>query len=126
MKKIAYKMNTESDNPNLPNGFIIDHFETDENIVEGYIVVDKQIFSQLFQNNVNLMRSHESKVGIVGAHPELPEFPRRSNREAEPVDQSLMTERKRLAEEAMNKEKQDLELFQQFLAWKKSQENSNS
>lgn len=124
MSKIAYKINT--DNPNLPTGFITDHFETTEQIVEGYIVVDKSVFSQLFENNINLMRAHENVGGIRGAHPELPEFPRRANREAEPVDQSLMAERKRLAEEAAAKERQDLQLFQQFLEWKKSQQAPNS
>ena len=123
MAKIAYKINTE--NPNIPHGFIIDHFETTEQVVEGYIVVDKHIFSVLLENNVNLMRSHENTVvGIKGAHPELPEFPRRSNREAEPVDQTLMAEKKRLAEEAAAKEKEEMQLFHQFMEWKKSQQGS--
>lgn len=124
MTKIAYKTNV--DNPNLPHGFIIDHFETTEQSVEGYVVVDSVVFSQLLANNVNLMRLHENVSGIKGAHPELPEFPRRSNNEAEPVNQTLMAERKRLAEEAAAKEKEELKLFHQFMEWKKSQQGSGS
>lgn len=124
MTNVAYKLN--SDNPNLPIGFITDSFETEESAVEGYHVCSKEVFSTLLAGNVDLMRSFENRViGIKEAHPNLPEFPRRSNQGAEPVDQVLMAEKKKQIEDAMKAQAQnqaDAELFQQFLAWKRSQE----
>lgn len=126
MKNIAYK--TSQGNPNLPNGFITDHFETDEDAIEGYTVVDKNVFSQLLQNNVMLMRSHETSQNIKGAGPGTPPFPRIPNRLAEPTDHSIIEARKKEVEEAKKKSQQetaDAELFKQFLAWKKSQSDGS-
>lgn len=122
MTKIAYKTNTT--NPNLPNGFIIDHFETDQDMVEGYIVVDKAIFSQLLANNIPLMREHETNKGITSAHPNLPPVPRKPNEAAEPVDHATMTQIKKEIEDrkkAAQQDQADAALFQQFLEWKRSQ-----
>jgi hypothetical protein len=126
MKNVAYK--TISGNPNYPNGFIIEHFETDQDAVEGYVVVDKSIFSQLLANNVAMMRMHESNNGIQSAHPNLPPVPRKPDSAAEPADQVLMAKIKQdleNAQKASQPSPEDLALFQQFMEWKKSQ-NSGS
>jgi len=115
MKNVAYK--TMQNNPNVPNGFIIDHFETDEDVVEGYSVVSKDVFSQLLLNNVELMRGHEDNKGVVSADPNLPSVPVRPNEHAEPASVNMMTERNK----AIQQNQDDLALFQQFMAWKKTQ-----
>lgn len=123
MTNIAYKVNT--DNPNLPTGFIVDSFETDESAVEGYHVCSKEVFSTLIANNVALMRAFETRNDIKEAHPNLPEFPRRPNQQAEPVDPTITAQIKKQIEDLQKQQSQsqaDAELFQQFLAWKRSQD----
>jgi hypothetical protein len=121
MKKIAYKVN--QNNPNLPTGFITEHFETDEDAVEGYLVVSKDVFSQMLVNNISLMRTHEStKLGVSGADPRFPGHMQRPNHEAEQIDASLMAAKKKEMEEKLKKNKENMELFAQFLEWKKSQD----
>ena len=115
MKNVAYK--TNQTNPNLPAGFIIEHFETDEDSVEGYLVIRKEAFSQMMLNNVSLMRGHESKTGIQAADPRQPGPLPRPNSDAQPVDQAMMAQK----EKQIQQETQDAELFMQFLQWKRSQ-----
>lgn len=115
MTKIAYKVNTT--NPNLPQGFIVDHFETEQDMVEGYIIVDQPTFQKLIHNNVALMRQHEVSLGIQGAPQGIPIHPRRDASEAQPVDHAMMEERKKVAEQHAA----DARLFQEFMAWRKSQ-----
>lgn len=117
MTKVAYKVNTT--NPNLPNGFVIDHFETEQDQVEGYLVVDKDVFQRLLLNNVTTLRQHEMTQGIVGG-PGTPLATLRPASEAQPIDQALMEQKKKAYEEELAKRQADAELFQQFLAWKKS------
>ena len=113
-------------NPNIPNGFIIDHFETDDDVVPEYIVVDKDVFSQLLLNNVAIMRQHEKDVkGIVAADPSSPPRPQRQNHEAEPADMNIIAARQKEMEQIAEKNQADVELFKQFMAWKASQ-GSNS
>jgi len=119
MKNIAYK--TSQNNPNLPNGFITEHFETDEEAVEGYTVVDKNIFSQLLENNVNLFRGHEVNRGIIGIDPSIPEPALRPADHAEPADTKIMEDINKVRQE----NKADAQMFQQFLEWKRTQ-SSNS
>lgn len=126
MTKIAYKINTT--NPNLPHGFVVDHFETDQDTVEGYAVTNKDSFDQLLKNNVTLMRMHEVNNGISGAHPYQPAHPQRPNHEAEPADTNIITARQKAIEEhqkTMQQDKEDAKLFQEFLAWKRSQKQDS-
>lgn len=115
MKNIAYKVN--QDNPNLPIGFIVEHIETDEDAVPGYLVVSKEVFSQMMSTNISLMRGFENKIGITPADPRHPGPIPRPNSDAQPVDQAMMAER----EQQVQQETQDATLFMQFLQWKRSQ-----
>jgi hypothetical protein len=115
MTKIAYKVNTS--NPRLPNGFIIDHFETDQDTVPGYTVVDMATFQVLLNNNVALMRQHETNIGILAAPHDAPPHPQRPAHEAEPVDHQIVEQRK----QELKQNTQDHELFKEFMAWKRSQ-----
>ena len=115
MKNVAYK--TMQNNPNLPNGFIIDHFETDDDVVPGYIVVDKNSFTQILENNVTLMRMHETNKGIMVADPSQPPHPVRPNEQAEPADVNMLTARQK----TMAQNQADMDLFKQFMALKASQ-----
>jgi len=120
MTKIAYKVNTT--NPNLPNGFIIDHFDTDQDQVEGYIVVDQSVFDDLIQSNVQILRQHEANQSTSGAPQQgIPVHPRRDASEAQPIDPQIMAQKNQSLAQAQA----DTQLFQQFLEWKKSQ-GSNS
>lgn len=122
MKNIAYK--TIENNPNFPNGFIIEHFETDEEVLEGYNIVDKTVFSQLLLQNVNMMRAFESQNNITGAHPNVGPVPLTPNNMAQPVDTAIMAAKKKEIEDIKKAKDEERELFKQFLAWKKSQESS--
>jgi len=106
MKYVAYK--TALNNPNLPNGFITDHFETDQETVDGYVVVTLDSFNQLFKNNVALIRQSEASRKIVTVHPDTPAPVLRHASEAEhvPNDVSPPTQ-----------DQANAELFNQFLAW---------
>jgi hypothetical protein len=115
MTKIAYKTNTT--NPNLPNGFIIDHFETDQASVPGYTVVDVVTFQALLNTNIKLLRQHETNIGILAAPHDAPPHAKRPAHEAEPVDSQLMEQKK----QEIKQNTQDHELFKEFLAWKRSQ-----
>lgn len=116
MKNVAYK--TIQNNPNLPNGFIVDHFETDEDKVEGYVVVSKDSFSQLLANNVSLMRTHETNKGISAADPVQPAHRARPNEHAEPVDPTLKAQQLAAEHAAQQKSSENRVLFEEFLAWK--------
>lgn len=118
MKNVAYKVNTT--NPNIPNGFITDHFETDQDIVEGYLVVDQTTFQALIQNNVELLRKHEVNAGVQDVTFGIPVHTRRPAEEAQPVSAEIMAERKKAIEQNLS----DAKLFQEFLSWKKSQQDS--
>lgn len=125
MKNVAYK--TMQNNPNIPDGFIIDHFETDSDVVEGYIVVNKFAFEQLLANNINLIRAFEAKKGTSVAHPNLPPVPVKANSVAEPADPAIIAKIKQEIEDRKKAEQQnqaDAALFQQFLEWKRSQQGS--
>jgi DNA replication protein DnaD len=117
MTKVAYKINTT--NPNLPNGFITDHFETDQNEVIGYTVVDVSVFEKLLQNNLTLLRQHEINNGIQGApHDAPPHYQmHKPASEAVPADTALMQQKQKQIEQHIA----DTQLFQEFLAWKRTQ-----
>ncbi len=115
MTNIAYKVS--SGNPNLPDGFVLDHFETEESSVEGFIVVNKAVFDTVFANNVNLLKAHEAKKGIVTADLAAPPPPLRPASDAEPISQSVLLQQQKMVEQ----ETKDAALFREFLAWKQSQ-----
>lgn len=123
MTKVAYKVNTN--NPNLPVGFIMDHFETDQDAVPGYLVVDSNTFNLLLQNNVTLLRQHEVNKGVQAAPHDAPPHAQRPASEAEPVDSALMNAKKAEMDKRISENAANQELFQQFLAWKKSQESNS-
>jgi len=63
MKNVAYK--TAKDIPSLPDGFIIEHFETNKDSEEGYFVVSKASFNQLIANNAVLVKQQDEAKGVV-------------------------------------------------------------
>ena len=108
-KYIAYK--TAQNDPNLPSGFITEHFETDKDVVEGYTVVSLEVFNALFANNVTLIRQAEAAKGIVTVHPSTPAPTQRSNNEVEHVPDDYVPPA------PTNPDPNNAELFNQFLAW---------
>lgn len=108
MKYIAYKV--AKNDPNLPDGFITEHFGTDQETVEGYNIVLLELFNIMYQNNVALIRSSEIAKGIVTVEPNtlLPE-PRQAH-EAEHVPANF-------TETNPDNTPNNAELFNQFLAW---------
>lgn len=115
MKNVAYKVS--KGNPNLPDGFITEHFETDQDVEEGCIIVSNSTFSVLLENNVSLFRSFEASKGIVTADPNATPPPLRPASDAQPINQEIMAQKQAEMQQSIA----DAELFKQFLAWKKSQ-----
>jgi hypothetical protein len=113
MKKIAYKVSIN--NPNLPNGFIVEHFETENDSEEGYFIASIESFSVLIANNATLIKKFEESKGISY----LEKAPRESlsNRTPQALSPELVAEAKKIKED----KQKEIELFQQFLAWKNSQ-----
>lgn len=116
MKNVAYKV--VSNSQVLPDGFITDdHFETDQDVEEGYLVLPKDQFNALFANNVNLLRAFERSKGVVAVdtpnHPVTPV----PERVAERLSPEALAQQNAL----VSQNAQNVELFQQFLAWKNSQ-----
>lgn len=114
MLKVAYKVAMNI--PGLPNGFIQEHFETDQDSVEGYLITSKENFSNLLANNAALMQAFDAQNGVVTTPPAQKEKPK----VAEPIAPEVLAERQALEDKA----KQDMELFKQFMAWKALQSNS--
>lgn len=115
MTKIAYKVSQGS--PNLPDGFITDHFQTDKDTVEGYQVATQQVFEKMLEYNVTLFRNWEASKGIVTADSTLPAKPARPAQEAEPVPPDV----KMAATKAAATTAENAKLFQEFIAWKTAQ-----
>jgi len=127
-KKIAYK--TAKNLGDVPDGFIIDHFETTDNQVEGYTVVNQEVFSQLLANNVALIRSKEnSKIDKTAPPPQSIAQNNASSikphTHAEPVDHQLMAQKIKEMEDRRKATEEELALFQKFLEWKRSQESGS-
>lgn len=116
MKYIAYK--TAQNDPNLPNGFITEHFETDKETLEGYNVVSLEIFNALYQNNVTLVRAAEAARGIVPQHPGLPTPLIRPASDVEQVPANFVPPPPAQAPGSpQSVDPNNQELFNQFLAW---------
>ncbi len=109
MKYVAYK--TAQNDPNLPNGFITEHFSTDKEIVEGYIVAPLEVFNAIFQNNIALIRQSEVAKGITTVNPGTPAPVLRPASDAEHVPANFVPEGQNSPDPA------NTELFSQFLAW---------
>ena len=119
MKNIAYKVS--QGNPNLPDGFVTDHFETDETAIEGYSIIPQAAFQTVLDNNIFLYRNFEKGNGIVTSDKVTVPTPIKPDSEAQlPSPESIAATQKALKEQA-----DSAALFQQFLAWKASQ-SSNS
>lgn len=108
MTYIAYK--TAQNDPNLPNGFITEHFQTDKDTLEGYNVVTLEIFNALFQNNAVLIRKAEATKGIVTQNPNAQTPVPRAVSEVEQVPSDFVP-----PAPAVNVA--SAELFNQFMAW---------
>jgi len=116
MKYIAYK--TAQNDPNLPNGFITEHFETDQATLEGYTVVTLEVFNALYQNNVNLVRKAEADRGIIPQHPALPAPVLRPASDVEQVPANFVPPPPAQAPGMpQSVDPSNQELFNQFLAW---------
>lgn len=118
MKNIAYK--TAQGIANLPDGFITDHIETDQDVLEGYTVVSKATFDALLANNVTLYRNFEKSRGVLPADPNAPKPVPKTNNDAQPHPPEVLEAFKKVQQEASA----NAIMFQQFLAWKKSQGSS--
>lgn len=114
MSYIAYK--TAQNDPNLPNGFITEHFQTDKDTLEGYNVVTLEIFNALFQNNAVLVRKAEAARGIVTQNPNTPPPVPRSVSEVEHVPPDFVPPAP-AAPTTPEATAANAELFNQFLAW---------
>lgn len=107
MKYIAYKI--AKNDPNLPDGFITEHIETDEESLEGYTVVTLDFFNAIFQNNAVLIRQDEaSKETIVTVPPNALAPVLRPASDAQNVPTDLVQSDTPADNQA---------LFNQFLAW---------
>ncbi len=110
MKYIAYK--TAKNDPNFPDGFITEHFETDKDTLEGYSVATLDVFNLLFQNNVTLVRKAEVDRGIVTQNPNAPLPILRPASDAENVPSDLGN-----SGPSQDPAATAAELFSQFMAW---------
>ena len=108
MKYVAYKI--AKNDPNFPDGFITEHFGTDQDTVEGYSVVLLELFNIMYQNNVSLIRSTELAQGIVTVNPNTPAPVLRGAHEAEHVPSDFV-------DAPIGNGPNNAELFNQFLAW---------
>lgn len=118
MKNIAYK--TTKGAPGLPDGFITEHFETDNDAEEGYLIAPKDNFGTLLNNNATLLQSFENSTkGIIVASSQA-QAP-----EPAKVAQPVSEETKAARQKVLDEQAATAALFQQFLAWKNSQ-SSNS
>ena len=108
MKNVAYK--TAKSDPNFPDGFITEHFATDQETVEGYNVVTLETFNIIYQNNVTLVRTMEAAKGIVTVNPNTPPPVQRPATDAQPVPDDFVPP-------SNGPEPNSAELFNQFLAW---------
>jgi hypothetical protein len=109
MANIAYK--TAHNDPNFPDGFITEHFETNENVLEGYTVVSLEVFNALFQNNIPLIRKFEAVNNVVTIHPDTPSPVLRPASDAEHVPANFVPPA------PTTPDANSTELFNQFLAW---------
>jgi len=118
--KIAFK--TAKNIPNLPNGYVIEHFSTDgqpDGYYDGYgyTVVSKEIFETILKSNIDLFRNWEASKGIVTIDSSIP-VPPPPKRVPEPVPPEVRAAR----EKAIQEEADNQKLFQEFLAWKAAQQ----
>jgi len=114
MKYIAYK--TALNDPNLPNGFITEHFETTEPTLEGYQVVPLDVFNKIFQQNILLIRAAEAARGVVPVtHNMSPPTPRPAL-EAEPLPADFVSPTQTSPTTSTN-DPASQQLFSEFLAW---------
>lgn len=106
MTKVAYKV--ANGLPNLPNGFIIEHFETQQDAVEGYVVTTLESFSALLANNGPLLQAYEIQQNEI-------------------LTARLNANAKVLVSKSVKKEisDEDEALFKEFLAWKAAQGNNS-
>lgn len=116
MKNIAYK--TAKNDPNFPDGFITEHFETDQDTLEGYSIISLELFNIIYQNNIALIRSSENAKGLVTAEPGTPLPTLRGAHEAEHVPSDFV-------EPPPSGTPGNAELFNQFLAWVNAGKPSN-
>lgn len=104
MKNIAYKVSQGI--KRLPDGFIIEWIETDQNSLEGYTVVDKINFDSLLANNNillnNFITSEKKK--------EINDF---NIVQQQKYQQYLQNLQNQVSES-------DATLFNQFLIWKQT------
>ncbi len=121
MRYIAYKKADDSV-VNLPNGFITEHFETDQPTLEGYEVVTLEVFNTLFQNNVRLVRESEAAQGIMTPNTVPVMVAPAINAKAEPVVPVTSNNQSSNGQPTTDQ----AVLFQQFLAWMASQQNPNN
>lgn len=122
MKNVAYK--TSQNNPNLPNGYITEHFETNEDSVEGYLIVSAADFNTIFANNEVILKAFTEAKGIITTGQNTVQPTARSESPAHiPTD----VKQQMIAQVTANKAQaeQDSILFKQFLAWKASQGGSS-
>lgn len=105
-KNIAYKIakNVEG----LPDGAVTDNFETDDENLDGYIIVPRDSFEAVMKKNRDLLLAYQNNV-----HGNLPVATNRGSA----ISPELKKDQQKKAEA-------DAALFAQFLAWKNSQSST--
>ena len=116
MKNVAYKVSKGS--KSYPDGFVTDHFPTNNDQEEGFLITSVENFNLLLANNVTLMRNWEALNGIIVAE--------NKSEEAEKPDPNKVAEKQSpeslaRTQQLQNDNAKEAELFKQFLAWKAQQ-----
>ena len=123
MNNIAYKV--AKNISNLPDGFITEHFETDADAEEGYLVTSKDNFSKLMENNAVLFKAWQEVNGkpgdsVVSDDPSIVPDPQPLPAPISKQVEGLSAASKAEQDAIKSKKETDEALFQQFIAWKNS------
>lgn len=116
MRYIAYKIAVG--NPNLPAGFVTQHFEVSTPTLDGYLVAPLEAFNAIFQNNITLYRNMEAANGVTPADPNAAPPAQRAASEAQPVPQAVVDAADQLAKKNATQSANNVALFTEFMAWK--------
>ena len=101
MKNVAYKKITND--PTHPDGFVKEYFATDQDAIEGYIVVPYEEFPKVMLENRRLLENHDPSRNpkpVVNAGQPVPPS------DVPPANDTAA-------------------MFQKFLAWQASQNNNS-
>lgn len=115
MFNVAYKVS--KNNANLPDGFVIDHFQTNEDEIEDYLIVSVDVFQNILNSNTELFIKFEKSK--ISTNPK--QAPKASI--VNPADILAVNKEKVPADDKSQEDIDNEKLFKEFLAWKNSQNN---